>query len=243
MTAAAHHPVRALVPRPIRKAALRLAGTVVGADTDEHVVGLTFDDGPDPVESDRLLAALDRAGARATFFLLAHRAEMHADVVARISAAGHEIGLHGDDHLQLGEAPLREVVRVILGGKRRLESVLGAPVTLFRPPGGEQTPLSFLLARATGMRVVHWSAAAEDWLDLGLDELVRRGLSGLGPGGILLLHERFEPDPRAPSAAPDVDRVELLERLLAAMGGSGWRAMPAGELLQGRRPRHAIWFS
>ena len=227
----------------MRKAALRVAGTVVGADTDEEVVGLTFDDGPDPVESDRLVAALDRAGARATFFLLARRAEMHPDVVARIAAAGHEIGLHGDDHARLGNASLREAVRVIHRGKRRLERVLGAPVTLFRPPGGEQTPVSLMLARATGMRVVHWSATAEDWLDLGLDELVRRGMSSLGPGGMLLPHEGFEPDPRAPSPAPDVNRVERLERLLAALDGRGWRALPVGELLHGRRPRHAVWFT
>lgn len=218
-----------------------MLGTIVGADTDEGLVALTFDDGPDETESDRLLATLDRRGAHATFFVLARRAEAHPEVVRRI-AASHEVGLHGDEHVRLGRVPAREVVRIVRDGKRRLERTVGAPVTLFRPPGGEQTLLSLLVARATGLRVVHWSAAAEDWLDLEVDELVRRSMADLSPGGVLLLHERFEPGPDA-TAPPALDRAELLGRLLDALAERGWRAVTVGELLRGRRPRHALWFT
>jgi peptidoglycan/xylan/chitin deacetylase (PgdA/CDA1 family) len=219
----------------------RALGTIVGAHTDEGVVALTFDDGPDETESDRLLAALDRRGARATFFVLAQRAEAHPDVVRRI-AASQEVGLHGDEHVRLAGVPAREVVRIVRDGKRRLERIVEAPVTLFRPPGGEQTLLSFVVARATGLRVVHWSAAAEDWLDLEVDELVRRSMAHLSPGGVLLLHDRFEPGPDA-AAPPALDRVELLCRLLDALASRGWRAVTVGDLLHARRPRYALWFT
>lgn len=218
-----------------------MLGTIVGAHTEEGLVALTFDDGPDETESDRLLATLERRGARATFFVLARRAEAHPDIVRRI-AMSQEVGLHGDEHVRLAGVPAREVVRIVRDGKRRLERIVGAPVTLFRPPGGEQTLLSFVVARASGLRVVHWSAAAEDWLDLEPDELVRRGMADLSPGGVLLLHDRFEPGPDA-GAPPTLDRVELLCGVLDALAERGWRAVAVSDLLRTRRPRHALWFT
>ncbi len=218
-----------------------MLGTIVGAHTEEGLVALTFDDGPDETESDRLLATLERRGVRATFFVLAQRAEAHPDVLRRI-AVSQEVGLHGDEHVRLAGVPASEVVRIVRDGKRRLERIVDAPVTLFRPPGGEQTLLSFVVARATGLRVVHWSAAAEDWLDLEVDELVRRSMAHLSPGGVLLLHDRFEPGPDA-GAPPALDRVELLCRVLDALAERGWRAVAVTDLLRTGRPRYALWFT
>lgn len=232
---------RAVLPPTLRRLGGSLLGTIVGVHTEEGVVALTFDDGPDETESDRLIDTLDRRGARATFFVLARRAEAHPDVVLRM-AEHHEVGLHGDEHVRLAGATAREVVRTVRGGKRRLERVLGAPVTLFRPPGGEQTILSFAVARASGLAVVQWSAAAEDWLDIEVGELVRRSMAQLSPGGVLLLHDRFEPGPDA-GAPPTFDRVELLCRVLDALASRGWRAVTVTELLRQRRPRYALWFT
>lgn len=233
--------VARVLPPGLRRLGGRVLGTIVGVHTEEGLVALTFDDGPDETESDRLIATLDRRGARATFFVLARRAEAHPDVVRRM-AESHEVGLHGDEHVRLAGVPAREVVRIVRDGKRRLERTVGARVTLFRPPGGEQSLLSFFVARATGLRVVHWSAAAEDWLDLEVDELVRRSMAQLSPGGVLLLHDRFEPGPDA-GAPPALDRVELLGHLLDALARRGWRAVTVTDLLRAGRPRYALWYT
>jgi peptidoglycan/xylan/chitin deacetylase (PgdA/CDA1 family) len=127
-------------PLPAPDALLRSArpgllplSSVACVATDDRVVALTFDDGPDPDQTPEVLDALAEAGARATFFVLVDRAAEHPDLLRRIAAEGHEIGLHGEDHTRLTTLPIREALRRIRRGKRRLEELTGRPVTLFRP--------------------------------------------------------------------------------------------------------------
>lgn len=219
-----------------------LAGSIVGAETTDSVVAFSFDDGPDPVETPRILAVLAAHRARATFFLLARQAERSPETVAAIRAGGHEVGLHGDDHRRLPSASTREVIETIRAGKRRLERLVDEPVQLFRPPFGSQDLRSYVVARCCGMQVVAWTANAQDWLERPVEEQVRTGLKGLAIGGIILLHDRFEPDPRRPQAAPRVDRVRLVDGLLAGIESRGWSATTVGELLEGRRRCRTAWF-
>src|SRR4051794_27259726 len=97
--------IRSAMPPSLRSSARRVAdgalqplGSVSGARTEERVVALTFDDGPDPRWTPGVLDALDEAGARATFFALCELAEAEPALTNRIVAAGHELGLHGPDH-------------------------------------------------------------------------------------------------------------------------------------------------
>src|SRR6185503_9277869 len=105
---------------------------------------LTYDDGPEPGETDAVLDALAEAGVRATFFQLVYRAEAYPDLVRRVVAAGHEVALHGIDHARLTELPTAEVRRRLNEGKQRLERVAGQPVRLFRPAYGSQTIRTYL---------------------------------------------------------------------------------------------------
>jgi peptidoglycan/xylan/chitin deacetylase (PgdA/CDA1 family) len=216
----------------VRPLATRVAGSIHGARTDDPVVSLTFDDGPDEVMTPRILAALADHGARATFFLLGERALRHPDLVREIREAGHEIGSHADVHRPLTGIPLSEVMRRIRRGKRDLEVVLGEPVRHFRPPFGYLSRGGHVVARGCSLRVVDWSVSTGDWLDHPVDELVDRALSGLRPGGILLLHERHEPLPVPdPPPAPRFDREMLVRRLLEETSSRGWTSISVRELL------------
>lgn len=215
------HP--ASVPIPTRVAPL-----VRAARTEERVIAITFDDGPDVEHTPRILSVLAHHGAQGTFFVLAQRAEANPALVREIQAAGHEVALHGDVHVRLDQLPLSRSIGVIRDGHRRLERLLGAPVRFFRPPWGVQTIPTYLLARALGMRVIGWSASADDWkVGLGIDDYAQVALRDLEPGGILLLHDRLD-DIEDP---PGLDRALIVDRILSSVQDRGYRAISVGRLL------------
>ena len=236
-------PPRAQAKRLVRPLARRLAGSIYGARTDDPVVSITFDDGPDEADTPRLLGALGDHGARATFFILGERARRYPDLVRQIRRDGHEIGSHSDVHLRLTSLPVHHVLRDIRRSKHDLQDVLGERIRFFRPPYGFLTRSRYLAARAERLDVVAWTAAAEDWLDHGIEDLVANALRNLRPGGIVLLHERYEPpQPPNPPSPPTFDRELFLRTLLDEIAARGWRSVSVGELVTGRPIDRRLWF-
>jgi peptidoglycan/xylan/chitin deacetylase (PgdA/CDA1 family) len=242
--------IRRRLPVRARRAARRAAdfllsvplGSVCGARATERVVALTFDDGPDNVTTPAVLDLLAKHHVSATFFLMADRAESCPAIVRRMVDEGHEIGLHGVDHRPPGSISAGELPGWMEEGRRRLESVAARSVWLFRPPSGSQTLRSYIAARRAGLKVVVWSAHAADWEEGTPQEVARRGLAGVTPGGILLLHDAFEPDPRRPTPGPVLDRGAVVELLLAGLEARGYRPETVSRLLHGRRPLQTAWF-
>jgi peptidoglycan/xylan/chitin deacetylase (PgdA/CDA1 family) len=218
-------------------------GSVAGADTGDRVIGLTFDDGPDPNQTPAILDALADHGVRATFFMLAERAEAHPELARRVLHEGHEAALHGNRHDILTRLRLTELVDCVWVGKRRLRRVLGEPITFFRPPYGGQNLRSYLTARLSGMEVVVWSAWAHDWEDLTGAEIVDSALARAAPGKILLLHDSFVPHPDRPDApSPRFDRPLAVRQILEGLAMSSLQPVPVGELMGRGRRRRSIWF-
>jgi peptidoglycan/xylan/chitin deacetylase (PgdA/CDA1 family) len=126
-------------------------------------VALTFDDGPDPATTPKILAALAQADVRATFFVLGGKARQAPEVLRDIAAAGHDIGIHGDTHDRL--LSLRHPATIVTSLERALaavESVLGQRPTLFRPPIGHVSPRTAAAARQLGLTLVAWSVRSRD---------------------------------------------------------------------------------
>jgi peptidoglycan/xylan/chitin deacetylase (PgdA/CDA1 family) len=208
------------------------------------MAALTFDDGPDEHHTPRILEVLSRYNATATFFVLAQRADKHREVLMAIRDAGHEIGLHGDDHSPLVGCSTRRKIELIWGGKRRLEATLGQPVRLFRPPYGWQDVRAFLIARMAGLDVFGWTAEGGDWLDITTEEVVQRALAPLAPGSILLLHDRCEPLPGRPDETPagHLDRAKMTDEIVRGARDRGLRLVSIGALLRHGRPDRRPWF-
>jgi peptidoglycan/xylan/chitin deacetylase (PgdA/CDA1 family) len=221
-----------------------LLGSIMGVDTERRLVSLTFDDGPDGYHTPRILNVLARHQAHATFFLLASRAARYPEITMSIRDAGHEIGLHGDDHSPLIGRSTRSKIRHIRTGKRRLEAILRERVRLFRPPYGWQDVRAFLAARSAGLQVVGWGPEGDDWLDITPDEVVGRVAARLGPGSIVLLHDRVEPTPFRPDERPAerLDRAEVLDRLCRHATSRDLRSVTVGTLLRMGRPIRQPWF-
>ena len=209
--------------------------------TDDPVVALTYDDGPDPEQTPDVLDALAEAGAKATFFVLVDRAAERPDLIRRIAAEGHEIGLHGEDHTRLTTLPIREALRRIRRGKRRLEELTGQPVKLFRPAYGAQTVAQAVGTRASGLEIVLWTAWARDWEEAPAAEVAARSFAALHTGGFLLLHDATGDLVPPPGPRPTFDRGEVTRRLLADMKGCGWASDGVSSLMARYPVVRTLW--
>jgi peptidoglycan/xylan/chitin deacetylase (PgdA/CDA1 family) len=157
-----------------------------------NAVALTFDDGPHPVGTPAMLSTLDDLAATATFFVLTERAVADPALVREVSAAGHEIGLHGDVHEDMSSLPVRECASRLRDARRRLEDVLQSTITLHRPPLGLTSIASLRAAKRAALDVVLWTHDPRDWeLDSRFDLADRIGRC-LVPGAIVLLHDGAE---------------------------------------------------
>jgi len=206
---------QAVPPFPVPPALAREFG-VFCVDTTERVVALTYDDGPHPEHTPRLLDVLARTGATATFFVLGQHVVRYPEVTRRVVAEGHEVALHGEDHrslLTLGDA---EAVRLIGDAKRRVEDVTGVPLRLYRPPYGRHTVAQARGIRRLGLELVIWSGDAHDWLHDAEDRIAGRALHDVFPGGIVLLHDdRADPETlEEGQELPHFDRARVLVTLL-----------------------------
>ena len=173
---------------------------------------LTLDDGPDPEQTPRILDALAAAGARATFFVIGSHVRRHPQVVRRMVAEGHALGLHSDSHSHWFNLwpPGRVAEDLRACGAALAEATGLPPPRLFRPPIGLKNPVVGHVAAQLGLVCVTWTAGGGDTARRSLDQVERRCLPGLRPGGIILLHDGR--DPASPRSRPHA--VPLVQRLL-----------------------------
>jgi peptidoglycan/xylan/chitin deacetylase (PgdA/CDA1 family) len=190
-------------------------------DGGGKVVALTFDDGPHPEVTPRLLDLLRERGVRATFFLIGREAARHPALVRRIAAEGHALGNHTQRHSYLFWAfPPSGVRREIEEAQRTIESASGARCALFRAPVGMKSPFQREPLRRLGLECVGWETR---FLDRGSDPArLRRRLSRrIRPGSVLLLHDGADRDP---AGNPRV--LEALPVILGTLDGLGYRCEP-----------------
>jgi peptidoglycan/xylan/chitin deacetylase (PgdA/CDA1 family) len=150
------------------------------------VAALTFDDGPHPVFTPRLLDLLRRRGLRATFFLVGQAAQAYPELVRRIAADGHVIGNHTWDHPPLVLVPGRERRRQM---RRCQQAIAPLGTRFFRPPYGEHTTALRLDALWCGLDVIGWNVDVDDWFDTDIARMSRRLTTTVGPGSIVLMHD------------------------------------------------------
>jgi peptidoglycan/xylan/chitin deacetylase (PgdA/CDA1 family) len=153
-------------------------------------VALTFDDGPHPAGTPAVLAALERAGAHATFFLVGEQVRRDPPLAREIVAAGHAVALHGDRHrCQLRLTPRTlddDLARVVA----TVADATGASPTLYRPPYGVFSLAGLALVRRRGWRELLWSRWGRDWrAHTTPAAIARRASRDLGAGDVILLHD------------------------------------------------------
>jgi peptidoglycan/xylan/chitin deacetylase (PgdA/CDA1 family) len=152
----------------------QLFGRTLIAPRRPGELALTFDDGPNPAWTPRLLEILASHDVRATFFLVGSHAQAEPELVRRIVAAGHLIGNHSWSHPNLALTPASRVKEELTRTSQTLEQITGAPVRYFRPPYGARRPAVLRLARSLGMTPVLWNAMTSDWKEPSSEAIAER---------------------------------------------------------------------
>jgi peptidoglycan-N-acetylglucosamine deacetylase len=168
---------------------IRFTPALVGRGRPDHVA-LTFDDGPDPASTPAFLEALDGLGWKATFFMLGTRARAARSLVAEVAAAGHEVGVHGDEHRNMLRRTPGAASEDIRRSRDLLADCAGVEPTWFRPPFGILSYGALRGARRVGLTTVLWTSWGRDWRREATpasitEDVTRRYVSG----GTVLLHD------------------------------------------------------
>lgn len=195
------------------------------------MLALTYDDGPGTHLTPRVCDLLDRAGAKATFFLLGRRATQAPQLVHRLAAAGHELACHTHDHLNAWKSSPWRVNADIRRGYQTLAPWV-PPSGLFRPPYGKVTPFTLLSLRRRGARVIWWTHDSMDTTHGSLPtppSVVDRVMQDRG--GVVLLHDFDRERDAAYNAARAEFVLEVTRLLLDAAQHSGIRVTTVGQLI------------
>ncbi|MGQ9731514.1 MAG: polysaccharide deacetylase family protein [Candidatus Zipacnadales bacterium] len=151
-------------------------------------VCLTFDDGPHPLITPRILDLLEEYGVHATFFLVGKQVELYPELAAEIVQRGHEVGSHSYSHSNLSRFPKVYVERELVKSRCAIRRATGRTVTLFRPPGGNYNRNVRDAAAETGFTTVFWTSNIGHCAGWTPQATTKKFLNELENGGLVLLH-------------------------------------------------------
>jgi peptidoglycan/xylan/chitin deacetylase (PgdA/CDA1 family) len=157
---------------------------------DPNAVALTFDDGPWPENTPKVLEVLAKARVKATFFLVGRQVRKHPELVGEELRAGMALGSHSYSHPQPFGALSGDAIRQEIDQGVAALADVGVKTTLFRPPGGAIPPVVVSAARAKGLHTVVWTVDPDDWKrGTTAEQITQRVLAEAKPGAIVLLHD------------------------------------------------------
>ncbi|WP_209443455.1 polysaccharide deacetylase family protein [Falsiroseomonas frigidaquae] len=216
LTASMHPRGRFLGPNLVR---LPIAGAAQ--------VALTFDDGPDPVVTPRVLDLLDVAQARASFFVIGARAARHPALLREILARGHTVENHSQTHpASFAARGLWALRREVSQAQDVIAGITGTAPRFFRAPMGLRSPLLDPVLAGQGLRLVSWTRRGYDTSRRDPQRVLRSLTRGLGPRDILLLHDgNAGRDERG-----DPVVLSVLPALLAALQADGLRPVSLADV-------------
>ncbi len=193
---------------------------LIRGNPGDKVVALTFDDGPHPIWTERLLAILRREHVRGTFFVVGKMVEKHPELLRDIVADGNEVGNHTFSHATLTRLTAADILTEYQACNDIIWSVGHVRPTVCRPPGGDYDSRVIDAASDLGMTTTLWTDDPGDFDRPGESEIVDRTLHSVSNGGILLLHDGV------------TQTLDVLPLLIHELRDRGYRFVTASEMLQ-----------
>ncbi|NLB88652.1 MAG: polysaccharide deacetylase family protein, partial [Syntrophomonadaceae bacterium] len=197
---------------------------ITDVDTDVKVVALSFDDGPDPINTPLILEALERHNAKATFFVLGIKSERYPFLIKKIIADGHEIGnhtySHPDFHNQSEESMLKEIKKC----SDIIYKLTGQFPSLFRPPGGFLSHDLVDLVKNEGLTIAYWTYQQDsrDWKGKSAAQISDHIEKHISPGQIIILHD---------GSPNGIETAKALDILIPKLKEEGYEFVTITELV------------
>lgn len=196
------------------------------ADTQRKVIALTFDDGPYPPYTQKLLNVLAEKHVHATFFMVGENAAKHPELVREVQSAGHLVALHAGYHKDLLKLSPDEVRSNIAYGKSTLEGITGTQLHYMRPPHGFKDWSVISAIENSGLLTTNWSIIPRDWTNPGTQVITDRVLEKAEPGAIVLLHDGDSPKNKAPRE----QTIEAVAAIIDKLRAQGYEFVTIEEL-------------
>jgi chitin deacetylase len=187
---------------------------------NEPVIALTFDDGPNPIVTPKVLEILKEYNAKATFFVIGKHVKLHPNILKEVVASGHAIGNHSFSHSY--SIPAERAAEDIDSNSRLIRKVTGLTTTLFRPPGGFTRGHLAQAALAQGYTAVLWTISSADSARIPAKLIANNVLHTPHPGDIILMHD----------GPGHIETAHALPKILESLRAAGFRFVTVPELLR-----------
>jgi peptidoglycan/xylan/chitin deacetylase (PgdA/CDA1 family) len=191
-----------------------ITGSITHVSTDKAVVAVTFDDGPHPVYTPKVLDVLNKHNAKATFFMIGKSASRYPDIVRQVAQGGHAVGNHSWSHPSLPELHRRSMGREV---RACAQAIAPFGLKLFRPPYGRQDMSSRITLFLQGYKAIKWNMHAFDWKKSSSEQMGEKLLKDISPGSIILLHDALF----GTSGDSSPDRMLMIQALDIFLGQAG----------------------
>ncbi|MDD4600065.1 hypothetical protein SDC9_14727 [bioreactor metagenome] len=193
----------------------------------QKVVALTFDDGPYPPYTNQILDILQEYHVPATFFMVGKNVEKHPDLVLRVQQAGHQLGNHTYNHIDLLKANRKLMEREVDYTNKAIADITGQRPHVVRPPHGFRDPMVMETMADRRLKVVEWSVMSRDWTNPGVEAIVSRTINKVQNGSVILLHD----GDGIASSASRAQTVEATRQIIRELLAQGYQFVTVDEIL------------
>ncbi|MDO8473367.1 MAG: polysaccharide deacetylase family protein, partial [Dehalococcoidia bacterium] len=199
------------------------------AKTNDKVIALTFDDGPNDPYTSRILDILDSQDIKATFFVTGKNVQMYPETAKRIVAEGHDLGNHSYSH-NANHALTAQGGKDVLLAEQAIYDVTGVLPRFYRPPHGKKSPWELYSIRHAGLTLVNWSIATNELHTTNFSAVAAQIVKKAKPGGIIDLHDGYGNDHGTPLADKTL-AVKALPIIIEDLRKEGYSFVTVSELL------------
>lgn len=189
----------------------------------EKKIALTFDDGPHPVYTKRILSILNKYNAKATFFIIGANVQHYGSVLDEIVLNGHELGNHTFSHENIKNKSAESIVSELENCTEVIYKKCGQRTNLFRPPGGIMADICISNTTIlSDYKIIYWSIDTRDWEHQSSENIAKNVISKIQPGDIILMHDYIGKNSPTPAA---------LEIIIPQLQKQGYEFVTVSELL------------
>ncbi len=191
--------------------------------TNGNKIAITFDDGPHPQLTPKILDVLDKYDIKATFFVIGVNVDNYPKPLIRAIASGHEIGNHTNSHCILKSMDKNKIKEEIDLCKRKVFDLTGYNATIIRPPCGMYDNSLISLAKENNDKIILWNIDTHDWSHMSINGIKNIVINNIKGGDIILFHDYI---------SGESNTIRALEALIPLLKNKGYEFVTVSQLLQ-----------